>query len=516
MAQQRKEGLGYRSPHRIDQGIATSEMTMDSTLHPVCQPRLRAAASEFEIAPEANTVTDVRTGAKATEIVSGLKTTVTLLEDGETRVCLITTHFGPSIPVNVSRLFRETIADDLGISVSRVLLFTSHNHCSVAFAANGVLAYNSYCSEVPAPKLLPIGEEFLATLRRHVAALPARLEAVTVWRTEGCVNGITYHRKGRRADGTTYFVREEDRQLLGDDYQGDVDSQAPLIVLKNEAGRVVAGLAQFTGHPVTAFHPEKTIVFGEWPQVACDLVSENLGAGESVPVGFLQGCAGDVNSKELLSGKVALSKKFGEILGAGYCEALNELKPSRRDGLAIEVETVKLPLAPLPPREELDGEMEEMTDFIRRAEAGDEDTLLCVGQNFPRKLSPKFRAWLVGIVKPWNEWALDLHEQDKVDSVPIYLELEIAVVGLPCEPFQNIGRQIRSGSPFPLTIPCGYLNVSHGYITDSENTGDGEYMSAHYRYTKFRPPLAKPAGDVLADAALRILKRFSDKNPDAS
>jgi hypothetical protein len=499
-------------------------MIMKTSPVPDQQPRLRAAASEFEITPVADTVTDVRTGVKVTEVVSGLKTTVTLLKDGENRVCLITTHFGPSIPVNVSRLFRETVATDLGIPVSRVLLFTSHNHCSVAFASNGVLAYNSYGIEIPEPELLPIGHDFLATLREHVAALPANLEPVTVWRAEGSEDRITYYRKGRRADGTTYFVREEDRQLLGDDYQGDVDTQAPLIVLKNEAGKVVAGLAQFTGHPVTAFHPEKTLVFGEWPQVACDLVSEELSAGEDVPVGFLQGCAGDVNSKELLSGNVALSAEFGGLLGASYCEALKQLQPSRRDGLAIAVERVKLPLARLPPREILEAEISEMAAFVERAEAGDEDTLSCVGQNFPKKLSPKFRAWLVGIVRPWNEWALDLYAQGKADSLPNFLELEIAVmrvgdigiVGLPCEPFQNIGRQIRSGSPFPMTVPCGYMNVSHGYITDSENTGDGEYMSAHYRYTKFRPPLAKPAGDVLADAAVRILNRFAKETTDAS
>jgi len=51
-------------------------------------------------------------------------------------------------------------------------------------------------------------------------------------------------------------------------------------------------------------------------------------------------------------------------------------------------------------------------------------------------------------------------------------------------------------------------NYSHGYITDAPNTGDREYTSAFYRYTRFRPPLAKPAGDVLADRAVEVLKSF--------
>jgi hypothetical protein len=36
-------------------------------------------------------------------------------------------------------------------------------------------------------------------------------------------------------------------------------------------------------------------------------------------------------------------------------------------------------------------------------------------------------------------------------------------------------------------------------------------MSAFYRYTKFRPPLKKPAGDVLADRGVELLGRFSEE-----
>lgn len=497
---------------------------MSSHSCPLRKPRLRAAAAEFAITPKADAVTDVRNGAKATEIAGGLKTTVTMLDDAETRVCLITTHFGPSIPINVSRLFRETIARDLGIPVSRVLIFTSHNHCSVAFASNGVLAYNAY--ETPAPKaaLLPVGEEFLAKLRKHAAGLPERLEAVTVWWAEGREERITYYRKGRREDGTAYLMREEDRRRLGDDHQGDVDSQAPIVVFKNEAGRAIAGLAQFTGHPVTAFHPEKTLVFGEWPQVACDIVAEDLATAgsDAVPVGFLQGCAGDVNSKEMLSGSVERSTEFGEMLGARFVAALKNLQPSRRDGMDAAVETVRVPLDSLPSREVLEAEMAEIDNFMARAEAGDEDTLCCVGQNFPRALSPKYRGWLVSLMRPWNQWALDLHDQGRAGSTPSHQDLEIAVlrvgdvgiVGMPCEPFQNIGRQIRHHSTLSLTIPCGYMNVNHGYITDAENTGDGEYMSAHHRYTKFRAPLKKPSGNVLAVAAVKIFNRFALQSAD--
>lgn len=478
--------------------------------------RLRVAASEFEITPELDVLTDARHGGKATEIASGLKTTVFLLEDRGEQLCLITTHFGPSIPVNVSKLFRETIAADLKLSVSRVLIFTSHNHTSVAFASNGVLAYNAYLTPAPEPELLPVGEEFLRELRKSVSKLEGELEPASVWWAEGSEDRITYYRKGRREDGTTYLIREEDRQLLGDDFQGDVDFQAPLLVFKNEFGKSIAGLAQFTGHPVTAFHPENTVVFGEWPQVACERVSERIGA----PVGFIQGCAGDVNSKEMFTGGVKRSTEFGEMLGESYLKALSDLVPSVRDGFEVILEKVDLPLGPLPDRDVLEAELSVIDDFIQRAEAGDEDTRECVGQNFPKALTPKYRAWLVSLIRPWTAWALEHVREGTEESVAKCRELEIAVirigdvgiVGLPCEPLQNIGRRIRKLSPLPLTVPCGYMNINHGYIADSENLGDNEYMSAHHRYTKFRAPLVSPAGDVLADAGVEILKRFANES----
>jgi hypothetical protein len=318
-------------------------------------------------------------------------------------------------------------------------------------------------------------------------------------------------------------MREEDRKRVGRDFRGDIDRQAPVVMFKNLEGEPVGALVQFTGHPVTSYQPEAPIIFGEWTQLACDFLATQLSSRRDFPVGFLQGCAGDVSSKEMFEGGIERSREFGRFLGQTYVEALGQLEPSTRKGLDFAVETVKVPLAPLPAREALEEELAEMEDFIQRARAGDEETLACVGLNFPRALSPSYRAALVEAVRPWTEWALELHLKGRESSVPQYLEMElylirladIVIAGIPAEPFQGIGRQIRTGSSFPLTIPCGYANDSHGYVTDSPNTGDREYMSSFYRYTRFRPPFRKPAGDVLADRAIAVLSRWfsRESNP---
>jgi hypothetical protein len=455
------------------------------------------------------------------EVHGPLKTTMTLFEDGPERLCLVASDFNATLRRNVSRFFRGAIAEELGLPVARVLIFSSHNHSAPNLAANETRLGEAGAADDPDPALLPVGREYLAMLVEHAARLPARLEPVSVWWAEGREGRITYNRKGRRADGSTYFMREEDRVLLGEDFRGDIDQEAPVVVFRNEAGRPVAALVQFTGHPVTSYHPERPVVFGEWPQVACDMVGEHLRPGEPVAVGFLQGCAGDVNSKQMFRGGVEKATQYGRMLGSSYVAALGDLRPSRRDGMDYSVETVPVPLAPLPSEEVLRDEIAEMEDFIRRAAAGDENTLACAGLNFPRDLTPAYRGKLVELVLPWSRWALELRASGRADTVAKHLEMElyvirlgdVGIVGMPCEPFQGIGRQIRRGSPLPLAVPCGYVNVSHGYITDGANTGDREYISAFYRYTRFRAPLAEPAGDVLAAKAVEVLGRFAAEAP---
>jgi hypothetical protein len=497
-------------------------MIMPSSSTAPSNPVLRAAALEFSITPNAGDTTASKVGARVREVAGPLKTAVTLLEYGELRLCLITPHLNSPKGANISPLIRRTAADALGLPLDHVLLMVSHNHTDLHLVSNHIEAYAAIPTapgDLPKPELLPVGRQFLDQLLATSLQLPALLQPVTVWWAEGAEGRISYNRKGRRADGSSYLMREEDRDLLGVDFNGDIDRQAPIVVLKNASGEPVTAITQFTAHPCSCFHPEKPIVFGDWPQVACEHVAAHLSPAKPITVSFLQGCAGDVNGKGMFRGDAELSKKYGRMLADSYVKALEKLQSSERTGMQYSVEKVGIPLASLPSEETLKAEIAEMEDFIRRANAGDEDTLTCIGHNFSRELTPAYRSRLVETILPWSKWAMDLHQKGRADTVDRELEVELCVlrlgdvgiVGMPVEPFQGIGRQMRAGSKLPLTIPCGYTNLSYGYLTDGANTNpaDGEYMSAHYRYSRFRPPYARPAGDVLAFRAVEVLNRFA-------
>ena len=483
------------------------------------KPRLRAAACRFGLDVEIGAATHGRTGAKVQRVAGPLMTTAILIEDGGRRICLVASDLRVEMK-NVNMLLKAEASKALGLDAERVVFCASHDHSVPKLAEVEVRDADLpplNPGEVPEVKLYPAGERFVSALKKNLATLPEALEPVTVHWTQGEEGRITYNRKGRRADGSTYFMREEDRQLVGRDFNGDIEREVPVVVLNDMDGGAVAAILQFTGHPVTSYHPENFTMFGDYPAVAADVLGKALGGtGAPVPVAFLQGCAGDSNSKHMLSGDVDKARLYGEMLGGSAIEALKRLRPSKLDGMDYAEKTAAIPLRPLPARAFLEAEIAEMRDFVRRAEAGDENTLSCVGLNFPRALSAKYRGALVSLPMGWNERALAQYARGREKDVPSALDVpvyvlrlgDVGIVGMPFEPFMGIGRRIRANSPCALTIPCGYTNGAYGYVTDAPNTGGREYMSSFYRYTRCLPPFAKPAGDVVADRAVETLRGF--------
>lgn len=484
--------------------------------------QLQVAAERFATMVVPETRTGSMTGESVRQVASPLKTTVMLLKDNDSEVALVMTDFNFSIfrDYAVTWALRRDAAAILELPVEKVLLFFSHNHSDGRMASERTMTvFDGAAPDAEEdPSWNETGRRFLDGLRSASTDLRTRLKPVTVEWTEGWEDRITYNRKGRRADGSTYFMREEDRRKVGVDYRGDTDFQVPVVVFRGEDGAAVAALIQFTGHPVTTFNPQDPVVHGEWPMIATDMLGEALASTGSspVPVGFLQGCAGDVNSKEMFEGGVERAVYFGQLLGRSAITALEQLQPALHAGMDHASVVAPVPLAELPSVSELQAELAEMEDFIARAEAGDPDTLACVGLNFPTALTPQYRANLVRAIQPWNEWALEQHAAGTIAELPQVLPVrtevvrigDVAIMGIPAEPFVGIGRIFRRDNPFSLAIPCGYTNYSYGYIPDAPNVGDREYMSAFHRYTRYRAPFAAPAGDVIAEKAVQVLRKW--------
>ena len=483
---------------------------------------IRVAAETFSVIPRAGSEGRSLLHDKIHKVFTPIKTTLTLVEDETTRLCLISSHFIQEF-YSETNLYRQRVAEVLGIPMGNTFFFSSHNHTDACLAHEeneyGIPHEEACC---PESALTAEGRDLVRGLVRTARGLPQKLDPVRVAWGTGKERRITYNRKGHRADGSTYLMREEDRLLQGRDFNGDIEDDAFVVAFLGMDGKPVSFLTQFTGHPATAYHPEKPIVHGDYPQVACDDLSRAYGG---VPAGFLQGCAGEMNSKGLLSlepvdVKAAKAERFGHLLGKVFVQAARNLRYSDRATLAFRRERVPLPFTKVPSERRLRREIAQADDFLRRCERGEENTLTCLGLNVSRTMTPKYRGALVKPHKLWAEWALKFITRQKLKKAPKSVRIEavairlgdVGITALACEPFSGIGRQIKAQTVLPVAIPCGYLNDNAvGYVPDGGNNGDTDYQSSFYRYTTALLPYQDPAGDHLAKECLRMLAQLAQE-----
>ncbi|WP_221031956.1 hypothetical protein [Actomonas aquatica] len=473
-------------------------------------PSLQAAAVTFALEPEVGVPADfTATGMKINRVESDLKSTIILIEQGDQRMALFATPFPFDSRRPLQNAAKAILSDALDLTPAEIVLASSHDHSVPAMhIAPGP-------DGDPTGEANDIGQAMIDGLRRSASGLRAKLVPVTVAWGVAEEHRMTYNRRGQREDGSTYFMREEDRALLGEDFVGQIDPLAPVVLLRGKDGAAVAALALFTGHPVTAYNPEDPMAFGQWPQLATTALSEHLGGA---PVAFLQGCAGDINSKFMLTGTMEQAHQMAAYLSETFIKAADAARPATDSDFVWKRATATVPLAPLPTIESLQASLAEIDAFVVRAEAGDEDTLSCVGLNFPRALSPIYRSKLVAPVRRWYAWALEQRQAGTADELPREVEMGIVaaqlggvgIVGLPFEAFVRTGFKIRQEAPQALVLTAAYVEGAQGYIPDATAVGDLEYQAGFYRYLHGRPPYAEPGADAAADdavAALRSLHR---------
>ena len=453
------------------------------------KPVLKAAAQTFSTTPKIGQETAGHLGAKIEKVYGDLKSTVVLLEYGDTKLCFLTSSLDGEDTCKI------LIAKKLGLTKTQVVFASSHNHTVPSGSEE-------------------LNRQFLEGLDSALQGLEKKLVPVTVEWGVAREERITYNRRGKRPDGRAYFIREEDRMELGDSYIGTIDPDATVVILRGKNGHPVTALTFFTGHPVTGYNPEHMVSFGQFPQVACEKLSSYLGG---VPVAFFQGCAGDINSKYMLTGTIEQSRQLGEYLGDSFIKAANSVHISQRSDLQWARKKVNIPLAELPDTNSLKRDLASIDDFVRRGNSGDQNTMECVGMNFPKALTPPYRAKLVEMVRPWYVWALEQYRTGKAAETPKFLEIEIVVarlgdvgyVGMPFEPFVCIGLNIKRETPLPCVLTCGYTDGHYGYIPDSTACNDREYMAGNFRYSRTRPPYRAPGGDAVGEVAVPVLKEFS-------
>lgn len=259
---------------------------------------------------------------------------------------------------------------------------------------------------------------------------------------------------------------------------GLVDKDVTVAVIEMMDDARKGALFNYAAHPLTMSRDNPQIS-ADYPGRAVECLEVEGGLAFAQ---FLQGCAGDVNVK--VHGDDQEAIMTGRWLAQSVLEAVESAEPSGSPILRSACETVRLPWAKIPTREEARRALEQAALKPQDRSAVEWAKKLC-------------RAVEAGEVAPHAEvtaQALRVH-----DGV---------FVALPGEVFAEIGLAIKRQAGVRNLFVAAYSNNCEiGYIPTGKAFSEGGYEvdQAPFYYGLFR--LSPECEKILVEAGLRTIRR---------
>ena len=401
-----------------------------------------------------------------------------------------------SISDYVADTMRDAIAKATGVARDAILLHASHTHDGGPLRTSAEQVANG--SEEPLTKVY----REMSTTRAVDAATEAiqDLKPASLSMARTVARRITFGRRYKMKNGKVYTnpgVKNPD--IVGPD--GDPpDETVQVLRIDREEGLPIC-VINFQTHPDVV--GGETIT-ADWPGLT-RTVFESATMGQSLSL-VLNGTQGDVNHVNVLplpGEENGLVNDFDNV-PRGYEHAWH-----MANVLAGAALSVWMKCEPL------------KTGAIRYATT----TVRVASQ---RAKSPEELALAK---KYWK-----LHQEGKDDQIPFkhmelttevarakrivrlengpdYFDLPLFAVsigdsvvfgGFPGEPFNDIGKAVKKGSPFKLTILSCITNASRGYFPFSDSYVGGGYESAS-------SPFAPEVADKLIDGQLGLIRSLRAK-----
>lgn len=306
------------------------------------------------------------------------------------------------------------------------------------------------------------------------------------------------------------------RMVVGVDPEGFTDPTVSTIRFDNELGETVASIVHYACHP-TILGPDYKLMSPEYPGVTKQVVEQLVG-GTCL---FLQGSAGNIGpgpegfktnheamhrmgttigleaSKVLLNTHTTkIEDKFEGIQESGASLGLWNRKrgDANDDTFKVISHWIEMPLKEQVPVEEAEKEAnkyKEELEYLQNNSGSDEDIR---GVTFKVK-----RAFMT-----LERSKLYYGETYKSIQAHFIRIGDIVLIGMPLEPFAEIGVSIREQSPFTYTLFSGYSNGAAGYLPVRD-----EYSRGGYEVDT--TPFSSDAADLLIKRIGAILHEINEE-----
>jgi neutral ceramidase len=390
----------------------------------------------------------------AEQVRDPLYATALVLDDGQKRVALLSCDL-MAIHPDVVEEVRARSRQRSGIAPDSLMICSSHTHSgppSHALPASREVDH-AYVAQLP------------EVLVRTIASAASGLLPVRM-RYGSAHAGIGINRREVRPDG---------RVVLGHNPGGPVDHEVRVVTLEGPEGQAVAVLVNYACHPVVLGPPSAAI--------SADFVGRMRAQVEDTTgstVLFLQGACADINPRLGPASDEGQADLLGAEVADAVLRACNTSAPVAIAPLSCATAQLNLPLL------------------------GDTTGI----PHFPS--DQELKALQEGIDR-WDPWSAEVvtGPEGRLE-VPLALQAMrlggFTILGIPVEPFVEIGLALKAAYANTPTLIAGYSNGCAGYIPMPEAYALGGYeVSSSFISPRLPGPFAPECADSIIAAGRELL-----------
>ncbi len=412
-----------------------------------------------------------------------------VFQDDHSAICLVSTDL-PLITRPYVDQIRQQAASSCGLKPGAIMVHAVQNHAAPSIGHSMMRPDSPY---------VPAGLEWLRggddsyiefAVPRIVEAIQQawqRCEPVAVGWGATTENAVAFCRRFVMRDGrvVTHPSAAECKNILR--AESPIDPELGVLAVVNMAGRVVAVIMHYTCHPVHGLDGRQVI--SGWPGAWSRNIRQSYGP-QCVPL-LLNGFCGNIHHHNHLDPDYRDDhQQMGNVLADDTRRAMTDLTwmeaPIRLDAIHRELA--------IPYREIPDSQVQAARQ------------LLCAHpEPLYRSDDPRAISW---------DWCYALSLVDLVEMIkeqptcPVEVQAlrlgDLAVIGVPGEPFVEAQLEIKGNSPALRTFCVHMANGAVGYIPTAEALSRGGYETRTAHWSK----LSAEALDTITYTATELLEEL--------
>jgi hypothetical protein len=413
---------------------------------------LKAGVASADITPPPGKYRVLSSGKIGLSVRDPLYAKVLVLEDGDTRVAIVSLDMTYAFPPEMFDPYRASLQRDGGIGF--VVLNASHDHnAPESFWDTAQVASDAELRDMPW-NTEAMNKIYAAIIEAHAGAVPVRI-------------GFGY---GQSTIGTNRrLVTPKGVRTLGRTVADKVpvepsDHRVGVLRIDRQDGTPLAVVVHYACHPVVLMTPQTTQFSADYVgEMRKDVTARIPGHPEVL---FWQGAAGDQNMRDRITGTGEPEvKSYGHELANAVVSAAEKIKTSDQEGLSYRTETLTFS-SRWPPQ---------VLEMQRRPEHS------CDAHWFQEAYRPQYSSPVGSLI----------------------LGKKLALAFLPGEPFIDYQFELERKSPLADTWLLGYCERGFGYLPTIRAATQGGYGS-----NDSETLLSVGAGDIMiAHAAMQIAEQ---------